>query len=127
MHHAQDIGITLDWEISLPKGGIPVSDIDMCEILGNILENAILACKNVSEKRYIELAIRSDSSGIYIVTTNSFDGMVDEKDGRYLSTRGHKTGLGLKSITSTAEKYGGAARFSHKDKEFYTDVVLPTK
>ena len=46
------------------------------------------------------------------------------KDGDYMSTRINGHGIGLKSITSTAAKYGGSARFSHEGNEFYTDVIL---
>ena len=47
------------------------------------------------------------------------------KDRQYLSTRSDGSGLGLKSIASTAEKYGGMARFHHEDKKFCSDVMIP--
>ena len=47
------------------------------------------------------------------------------KDGQYLSTRSGGSGLGLKSITSTAAKYGGMARFYHESNEFCSDVMIP--
>jgi len=47
------------------------------------------------------------------------------KDGQYLSTRSGGSGLGLKSIAPTAEKYGDIARFLHEDKEFCSDVMIP--
>ena len=125
MHRARNAGITLDWEISLPKNP-SVTNIDLCGILGNILDNAILACEGLSDTRlFIELTVRYDDTGIYIVATNPFDGNVRKRDGQYLSTRRHGTGTGLKSITSTAEKYGGTARFSHNNSEFFSDVILP--
>ena len=49
------------------------------------------------------------------------------KDGQYLSTRSGGSGLGLKSISSTAAKYGGIARFSHEDGEFSSDVMIPVR
>jgi len=104
-----------------------VSDVDLCSIIGNILENAILACENVpKEDRFIDLAIRSGSDArLYIVATNSFDGKVRIDGENYLSTKKHGSGLGLKSIRETAARYKGSARFTHNGTEFYTDVVLP--
>jgi sensor histidine kinase regulating citrate/malate metabolism len=125
-HRAVDQGIEMNLEIDLPASS-SLPSLDQCSILGNILENAIIACGNIpEEERYIDLLIRNDHGQIYIVASNSFDGKVRVKDGRYLTThhrKGH--GIGLSSITSTAEKNGGMVRFSHEGKEFNTDVLLP--
>ena len=125
-HLAKDLSAALELEIDLPKQpGIP--DVELCSLLGNILENAILACEKVPEHdRFIDLAVRiKGGSNLIIVCTNSFDGNPRMKDGQYLSTRSGGSGLGLKSIASTAAKYGGMARFHHEDREFCTDVMIP--
>lgn len=131
MAKADDIPLNL--EISL-QDDPQVSDIDLCSILGNILENAILACRDLPpEKRFIDLAVRREKDApIYIVATNSFDGKVRMgSDGEYVSTRRSGSGLGLRSIRQTAARYGGSVRFrntceSEGDAEFCTDVVLPS-
>ena len=126
-HMAKDLSISMDLEIDIPKEpGIP--DVELCSIIGNIMENAILACGDVDEdERFIDLAIRlKNSSNLVIVCTNSFDGKPRMKDGRYLSTRSFGSGLGLKSITSTTAKHGGMARFYHEGDEFFSDVMIPT-
>ena len=121
---ALDQEIEIDLEIDLPPSAI--ASMDLCSILGNILENAIIACGSVPEtNRYVDLLIRNDHSMLYIVASNAFDGQVRVKDGRYLSTHRHGQGIGLSSITSTAQKYGGMVRFSHEGDEFRTDVMLP--
>lgn len=127
VHMAKDLSISMDLEIDIPKEpGIP--DVELCSIIGNIMENAILACGDVDEdERFIDLAIRlKNSSNLVIVCTNSFDGKPRMKDGRYLSTRSVGSGLGLKSITSTTAKHGGMARFYHEGDEFFSDVMIPT-
>lgn len=123
---AENEGSPIECDISMPES-VSVSDIDLCSIIGNILENAIRACQYVPEdKRFIDMTIRTKKDKkIYIVATNSFDGEVKLKDGSYLSVRKHGTGIGLKSIRETADKYGGSARFSHEGNEFYTDIILP--
>lgn len=125
-HAAQEEGIRTFWRIDLPES-CPVSDIDLCGILGNILENAFRACKNVPESdRNIRLTVTTmGEPNLYIVAANSFDGKVRRKGGTYLSTREGGTGMGLTSITLTAEKYGGSARFHHEGCVFCTDVRIP--
>ena len=100
----------------------------MCNIVGNVLDNAITACRGIPEQeRMIQLTITDrHHANLYIVATNTFSGKVKLRDDRYLSTSRDGSGIGLSSIESIAESYGGNAEFSHKDREFYTNIVLPT-
>ena len=118
--------IRLDLKIDLPDQ-MPVSDVDLCGIIGNILENASSACLKLPPgQRWIQLtALTKNKAQLFIIATNSFNGKVKQKDGRYFSTSRNGTGLGLASIRTTAENYNGTAEFSHQDGEFYTDVVVP--
>ena len=125
-HAAREEGIRTIWRINLPDK-CPVLDMDLCSILGNILENAFRACKNVPESdRSIRLTVTTmDEPNLYIVAANTFDGKVRRKGSTYLSTREGGTGMGLTSITLTAEKYGGSAHFHHEGCVFCTDVRIP--
>ncbi len=125
-HAAREEGIRTLWRIDLPEK-CPVSDMDLCCILGNILENAVRACKNVPESdRSIRLTVTTmNEPNLYIVAANTFDGKVRRKGSAYISTREGGTGMGLTSITLTAEKYGGSARFHHEGCIFCTDVRIP--
>ena len=106
---------------------MPVSDVDLCGMIGNILENAITACLKIPEnERWIQLTVLAKNNAqLFIIATNSFDGKPKQKDGQYLTTNRYGTGLGLTSIQTTAENYNGTADFSHQDREFYTDIVIP--
>ena len=123
-HVASQNQIALTLRISLPEQ-LPVSDVDLCNMLGNILENAVLACQKTSN-RFIQLTVQEENhSQLYIVAVNSFDGKVRQKDSRYLSTNRSGNGLGLSSVTSTAESYGGTAQFEHDEKCFYSSIAIP--
>lgn len=116
----------LDLRIELPED-MPVTDVDLCSMVGNILENAIAATDELpAEKRWIQFAvIVQHGAQLCIVGTNSFSGKVRVLDGRYVSTHKNGNGIGLASITSTVEKYGGTVVFSHENNEFYTDIMIP--
>ena len=114
-------------QVRIPAA-LPLSDVDLCTIIGNVLENAVMACKN-TENRFIELkAITEDDAQLYIVATNSFDGNAQKKNDQYVSTkRKSGEGLGLLSVTSTVESYGGVARFSHDGSQFYSNIAVPLR
>ena len=120
----ENIGAQL--QIELPEK-LPFLDSELCGILGNILENAVAGCMTLAEdERYLQLSLMTQhDTYLYIVATNSFSGRVVQQGARYISTKRAGGGLGLSSIASTVEKLGGNVRFYHKDREFYTDIMLP--
>ncbi len=123
-HLARQERISFSAQVRLPET-LPVSDVDLCGMVGNILENAVIACRNAAEKRIQLTVLTEDAAQLYIVAVNTFNGAVKQQDGRYLSTSRKGSGVGLSSVVSTAEAYGGVARFSHKGTEFYSNVAIP--
>ena len=117
-------GIAFSVQVRLPET-LPVSDVDLCSMIGNILDNAVIACRKAEEKRIQLTVLTENAAQIYIVAVNSFSGVVKQNDGRYLSTDREGSGIGLASVASTAEAYGGVARFSHKGTEFYSNGAIP--
>ncbi len=112
----------------LPEN-LPLSDVDLCNIVGNILDNAITACLDIPETdRYINLSISCPNDVRFgIVSSNSFSGKVRMDGDRYLSTHRGGSGIGLESIRTAAQKYGGNVNFRHEGKEFISGVVIPIK
>ena len=123
---AQRSGIDLKLVID-PLEDIPVSDVDLCNVVGNILDNAAAACMTVDPKdRFIQLSVVNEGNvNLFIVESNSFDGKVRRKNDRYMSLKREGTGIGLSSVTSTAESYGGSAEFSNDGAVFYSNVMIP--
>ncbi len=127
-HYAQSAvrnNISTNWEIDLP-GSVNIDDLDLCITVGNILDNAITACCQVSdENRYIKLTVKLlDGLNLCIIAVNSFNGKVRKKDDRYLSTNRKGSGIGLSSVTSVAEQNGGTAHFYHEGNEFFSEVMI---
>ncbi len=124
---AQKAQIDLNWKIGLPED-VPIKSVDLCNIIGNILDNAITACQELpAGERWIQFTIESlHNANLYFVATNSFNGKVKLRDDRYLSTHHDGNGIGLASIESISESYRGKARFDQNDKACYSNVVLTT-
>ncbi len=117
--------IHIDFHIDLPLQ-INISDIDLCSILGNLLENAIDGCMTVlPQQRFINLSVDlTAQKELYIISVNSFNGTVKKTNQKYLSTKKDGNGIGLWSVSITAEKYAGMTRFYHSETEFYSEVML---
>ena len=125
---AAENGISYVVKTALPES-CPVSDVDLCSMTGNILENAIYACSQMQEgKKLIELSITTrNDMHLFIVATNTFDGRIKKREGMILPAGSRGSGIGLRSISAVAESYGGSAAFSYKGNEFYTDIMIPLR
>lgn len=117
--------IRTDWHIELPEP-LSISELDMAALFGNLMENAVAGCRTVRpEARYFCLTTEvRHGNMLYIVSTNSFDGKVRKGRDGYRSTKHGGDGLGLSAIAATAEKYGGSAKASNSDTEFFVDVAM---
>lgn len=122
---AKEAHIKTSWSISLPDP-LPFSELDLATLFGNLVENAIQSCQQIPEdKRYFHLTTEILEPGdFYIVSTNSFNGNIRFKDGKYYSTHSHGLGIGLPSIQTTVEKYNGEMKITHTQDEFYIDILL---
>ena len=106
---------------------LSVESIDICVILGNLMDNAIEACMRLpdSEKRFIRVYMGSHKGQFYISVTNAA-AVLRRKGTSYLSTKsqsGH--GIGLVRIDRVAAKYGGAVNRQSEEGVFATEILLP--
>lgn len=121
---AKENDIRASFRIDIPRK-LSVSDVDLCTIIGNILENAVTASLDLPESdRMLSLSGLVQNNRLYIVATNAFNGITRQRNGEYLSMRHSGNGIGLKSVRTSAEKYHGKAEFSHSGKEFHSNVLL---
>lgn len=131
---AKSMGIDADCSLHLPYPG-GLRDIDLCIVLSNALDNAILACKHMAQgaekcsdgsaavpaeacvdgcpNRFIRVSGRLQGDFLLLEVANSFRG-----NGTY------KNGTGLSNIKAVAEKYGGAMRTEAQGDVFTLRVLL---
>lgn len=102
---------------------------DLVVLFGNLLENAADACKDVNEKRFIDLtAAYTDTPGgahcLSLIVKNSFGSVLRDDEGVFHSTKHPGDGIGISSVKSITEKYGGACSFTPEDGVFTASVIL---
>lgn len=122
-------GIHVTADIDYPAaGGIAAND--MTTILANLFDNAIEACKRITEIREKKISIRIKRNGnmLIIKVENSCEQPPEQKGKRFLTVKSNKIfhGWGLKSVESTAEKYTGVVKYKYnaENKCFCTLVNL---
>ena len=104
-----------------------IGGVDLCNLLGNILDNAIEAAEKCTAP-IIEVAIFSDDSKISVTVKNSSFTSPFDAVGRLVTTKNSKEhGYGVKTIKRIAKEYNGKSEFYMEDDMFCCHVVLKRK
>ena len=119
--------ITVEAKARVPRQ-LSIAEVDLCVILGNLLDNAIEACMRVAPEkgRFIRVYIDILRGQLYIYVINAVKEKPRRQGGRYLSAksaRGH--GYGLVRMDQVVEKYQGYLDRQDEDGVFATEVLLP--
>lgn len=112
---------------SASKSVLGVDNADLCNILGNMLDNAIEACEKCNaDKKSIDCKIFNDESKIILTVSNEIAVSELENNPTLQSTKTDTKlhGFGVKSIKQVAEKYGGSADFYEEQSRFICKVLL---
>lgn len=112
---------------ALVPSELSISEIDLCVIIGNLLDNAMEACLKLTEEsmRQIRVYIDVKRDHLYISITNTSGGSVKKQNGRYISAKGGSHGFGLMRVDRLVDKYEGYIKRRDEDGAFTTEVMLP--
>jgi two-component system sensor histidine kinase AgrC len=121
---ARNEQITVETQIDLPEKNI-VSDMDLCVIFSNSIENAVNACKRIprTNDRTLKIVCKNKDDKLFIQITNSCEYTVKLVDDMPVSKEANH-GLGTKSIAAVAQKYGGVYSFTADNGIFMTSIIL---
>jgi sensor histidine kinase regulating citrate/malate metabolism len=131
---ANQKNIAVNAKAAVPEK-LKITDVDLCVLIGNLLDNAMEACvktKNTPDlefaKPFIRVYIGMKGYHLYICVTNSVYGEIKKSGGRFISTKSSPThGFGLMRIDKVCEKYGGYCRRNNEQGVFSTEILLPVK
>lgn len=107
---------SIRWEcdVQIPPD-CPVDDFDLCVIFGNLLDNALEACRKLpsDSERFIQVCAHMVKKCLLIEITNSMPQSGNRKDG-----------IGLRNVRETAGKYNGTLQITEHDNIFCASVLL---
>ncbi len=124
---AKSKGIEVLCSSSNKIGGI--NEYDLCNLIGNMLDNATEAAEKTGDNAVVEVSILSDKYKLMITVSNSILQSVLSGNSELKTTK-RKTflhGFGVKSIRTIAEKYSGSVDFYEENLTFFCRVILGKK
>lgn len=123
---AKSRNITVRADAHVPVS-LTTSEIDLCIIMGNLFDNAIEACMQLSEEeRMIRIYMDMKNTQLYMSFTNTTAHKKQKKEaGRFRSTKGVGHGYGLVRVDTVIERCHGYINRNSEDGAFTTEVLLP--
>lgn len=119
--------INIKYKAEVPST-LTVSDIDLCVLIGNLIDNAVEACENITDEnnqRFIRLYIGVLKKQLYITVTNTTSEVAKKLDEEYITSKRGNHGHGLNRINKIAMKYEGYINRKNEPGVFVTEILLP--
>ena len=111
------------------KANVPdaltISDLELSIIIGNLLDNAIEACRTVTGERFIRIFISMKGTMLYFSMLNAA-GAKKKKTGSLFAT--HKDGVhgfGLRRAEAILKEHGGWVKYNSEDGSFTSEFLVP--
>ncbi len=105
-----------------------ISKLDLCSLLGNLLDNAIEAAMQTEPEalRRVKLSIRRKGNLLILVVENGYAIEPILENGGFVTHKKDKElhAIGMRSIHYVAEKYDGVVHTSYENHWFKASVML---
>jgi sensor histidine kinase regulating citrate/malate metabolism len=127
---AESEGVSVDAKLEIPEKTGRVHAVDLCVILGNLLENAINGLRSVKTgEKYIRARAKTINETLSLIIENNFDGLWEQDNGVYISrntSEGRREGEGLVSVEAICKKYDGFIRVEPVNNTWRVSVQVNT-
>lgn len=122
---ARRYGIQVNCKVRLPER-LSVEDVDLCVILGNLLDNAIEACQKIEEEsRTMRLYMAVNKGQFYLSLQNSAPEEPGFDARNYITSKRGNHGLGMKRVKAAVDKYHGYLNLANEPGIFAAEVTMP--
>ena len=122
---AQQKKIAVNCKARLPEN-LPVEDVDLCVILGNLLDNALEACEQIPEEgRFLRVYLAVNGRQLYMSIQNSAKEELNFNERNYITQKRGSHGFGMKRVSAVVEKYDGFLNLANEPGIFAAEVTLP--
>ena len=121
-------GINIRFDIIINKE-LNIDNLDLCIVLGNLIDNAIEACEKINEKefqRVIQVSARIYLNQIYIKVINSKNNKVEKRNNKFLTSKKDKKnhGIGLENVKEAVHKNHGDIEIKDSKNNFEVSLYM---
>lgn len=117
--------VALNWEGFL-SAEVRLSDMDMCTIFSNLLENAFYAASRCEAEGKVDVTVKTVAGALSAIIENNMTGEIEEDTGRLLTQKEDKRnhGFGTRNVKDCVAKNEGTVNFEYTEEKFCVTVTL---
>lgn len=122
---AEKGGVGVTCKAVVPES-LTVDDVDLCVILGNLLDNALESCEKLpASERWLRVYLAARGAQLYVSIQNSAVEDPSFNARNYISEKRGNHGLGMKRVAAVVDKYEGFLNLANEPGIFAAEVSLP--
>ncbi len=121
---ARSEGISVDVQANLPDT-LALTDVELSIVIGNLLDNAIEACRAAQGRKFIRLSIRMKSSMMYFYLLNAAGAKQKKVGSLFRTGKTGAHGFGLHRAEAILKKHGGWVKYNSEDGAFTSEFLVP--
>ncbi len=121
---AKSENITVTVKANVPDG-LTVSDLELSIIVGNLLDNAIEACRGAEGERFIRLFLGMKGKMLYFSMLNAAGAKREKVGGLFKTGKSGAHGFGLRRAEAIIRDHGGWVKYNSEDGAFTSEFLVP--
>lgn len=121
---AEEEGIKVDIDIPL-LSGLPFDDREGCVLFGNLLDNAMEACRKIKKgEKWIRIKADRQQQMLFLQISNSIWEKPKSRENEWITSKKQPAlhGFGLKSVKNIVEQNGGVVTYDVQDNQFTVEM-----
>ena len=121
---AKNENVAVTVKANVPEG-LTVSDLELSIIVGNLLDNAIEACRAAQGERFIRLFIGMKGKMLYFSMLNAAGTKLKKSGALFGTSKSGAHGFGLRRAEAIIKEHGGWVKYNSEDGAFTSEFLVP--
>ncbi len=119
---AEQIDVTV--KANVPDS-LTISDVELSIVIGNLLDNAIDACRSVQKERFLRIFMTMKGKMLYFSMLNSAVHKEKKVGGLFASHKQGVHGFGLRRAEAIIGEHGGWCKYNSEEGAFTSEFLVP--
>ena len=119
---AENIAVTV--KACVPDS-LTITDVELSILVGNLLDNAIEACLDVADGRFIRIYMSIKGKMLYFSMLNSAGEKRKKRGSLFTSHKNGAHGFGLRRAEAILEDHGGWCKYNSEDGALTSEFLVP--
>ena len=121
---AKEEHISVTIKASVPDV-LTITDVELSILVGNLVDNAIEACRTVTGERFIRIYMTMKGKMLYFAMLNSAGEKQKKRGSLFFTKKDGMHGFGLRRAEAILEEHGGWCKYNSENGAFTSEFLVP--